>query len=235
MFADSAELYDLVYAEKDYAAEAEYVQEAVRSRVPAAATLLDVACGTGEHAARFAGAHHLRTDGIDINPTFVSIAQRKVPSGRFTVADMTHFDLGTTYDAVVCLFSSIGYTKTVANLRHAITAMARHVGQAGVLVVEPWFEPDTMEDGHVTCVSRDGPDGPVCRMSHTAIDGRISRLQFEYLVGTRGGLARRSEVHELGLFTNDEMMEAFRLAGLPHVELDVAGPTGRGLFVASRT
>ena len=234
MFSDSAALYDLIYREKDYGAEAEYVATAIHSRAPAAATLLDVACGSGEHARQLSENHGFRVDGVDLEPAFVALSQRKVPSGRFTIADMTDFDLGVTYNAVVCLFSSIGYMRTVANLRHAITAMARHLAPSGVLVVEPWFEPGALEDGHVTSVTCERPEGPVCRMTHTEIDGRISRLRFEYLIGTAAGLQRQSELHELGLFTREEMVEAFRLAGLSTVEIDATGPTGRGLYVARR-
>jgi SAM-dependent methyltransferase len=235
MFSESADLYDVLYAEKDYDAESEYVAEVIRDRASAATTLLDVACGTGEHANRFANKHGFRTTGIDIEPALVARARQKVPSATFAVADMTNFDLGITYDAVVCLFSSIGYVRTVANLRHAMIAMAHHVAPAGVMVIEPWFEPGAIENGRVTCLVRDRPDGPVCRMSHTEIDGTVSRLHFEYLLGARTGLTRLRETHELGLFTRDEMMDAFRHAGLPDVEMDITGPTGRGLYVATRT
>jgi SAM-dependent methyltransferase len=235
MFAESALLYDLIYRDKDYGAEAEYVVEAIHGRAPAAASLLDVGCGTGEHMRRFATEHGFRTDGIDVEPSLVALARQKLSSARISVADMTDFDLGRTYDAIVCLFSSIGYARTVANLRHAITAMARHLTPNGVVVLEPWFEPGAMDSGYVTCVTRESPDGPVCRMTHTEVDGRISRLRFEYLLGTRAGLQRLTEVHELGLFSREEMIEAFQQAGLSNVHMDIAGPTGRGLYTASRT
>ena len=235
MFSESARLYDLIYREKDYGAEVEYVAEVIHSRTPAATTLLDVGCGTGEHMRRFATDYGFRTDGIDIEPSLVALARQKLSAARISVADMTDFDLGRTYDAIVCLFSSIGYVRTVANLQHAITAMARHLTPDGVVVVEPWFEPGALDGGHVTCVTRDGPDGPVCRMTHTEVDGRISRLRFEYLMGTVEGLQRVSEVHELGLFSREEMIEAFQRAGLTNVHMDIAGPSGRGLYTASRT
>ncbi|MDA0329254.1 MAG: hypothetical protein O2958_09635 [Gemmatimonadetes bacterium] len=42
----------------------------------------------------------------------------------------------------------------------------------------------------------------------------ISRLEFEYLIGTERGIERRAETHRLGLFTQEQMEEAFRGAGL---------------------
>ena len=41
-------------------------------------------------------------------------------------------DLGRTFDAVVCLFSSIGYVGTEERLRAAIGSMARHAAPGGM-------------------------------------------------------------------------------------------------------
>jgi hypothetical protein len=72
----------------------------------------------------------------------------------------------------------------------------------------------------------------VTRTSRIDIDGRISRLRFDYDVSEAGGTRRFQEVHELGLFTTDELLEAFAHAGLS-AAYDAAGLVGRGLFVAT--
>ena len=234
MFDASAAYYDLFYHEKDYRTEADYVAAAIRDRLPTASTLLDVACGTAEHA-RFLVEHHgFAVDGIDIEPRLLKLARTKVPSSSFHVADMIAFDLGRSYDAVACLFSSIGYARTETNLRRAVAAMARHLAPGGVLLIEPWFEPGAMTHGLVTMLTAETPDGTkACRMSHTTLDGRTSRIRFEYLLGDEHGLRRETELHELGLFTREEMVAAFRSAGLSDIEYDEDGPSGRGMCVAT--
>ena len=111
MFSESTDLYDRFYHEKDYRAEAAYVAAVVRGHVPSAESVLDVACGTGEHARCLSYDHGFRVDGVDLDPGFVALASRKNPAGTFARADMTDFDLGRTYDAVLCLFSSINGKK----------------------------------------------------------------------------------------------------------------------------
>ena len=59
--------------------------------------------------------------------------------------NMLDFDLGRQFDVVTCLFSSIGYVKTVPNMKRAVANMSRHLKPGGVLVLEPWFTP---EDWH---------------------------------------------------------------------------------------
>lgn len=233
MFSETADLYDCFYAEKDYRAEAAYIADIIRGRMPSAESVLDVACGTGEHARILSGEHGFRVDGIDLEHRFVELAAAKNSNGAFHRADMTDFDLGRTYDAVVCLFSSIGYVHDVAALRRAITTMTRHVTAAGILVVEPWFEPGAMENGFVTVSAVNTPHGKACRMTHTSIRGRVSLLRFEYLIGTTAGVHRASETHELTLFSRTEMSAAFHAAGLT-VAYDSQGPTGRGLYVGTR-
>jgi SAM-dependent methyltransferase len=233
MFSESADYYDLIYGRfKDYRAESERLAEMIRDRVPGAKTILDVACGTGEHA------RHLRelgftVDGVDVEPRFVELARRKNPSGRVFCQDMADLDLEDSYDAVISLFSSIGYLRTEERLRTAIERMAYHAVEGGLVVVEPWFGPGEMEDGYVAMHTAEDAEVKVCRMSRTTIEAEISRLEFEYLIGRRGGLERRSEVHELGLFSRAEMERAFHDAGL-EVDYDPEGLFGRGLYLGRK-
>ena len=191
MFTETAQLYDLIYTEmKDYRDEAAKVAELVRSHLPKARRLLDVACGTGEHAKFLSQEHHFEVDGIDMEPAFVEIARRKNPSGVFECADMVDFNMEDQYDAVLCLFSSIGYVRDKTNLARAIASMLKHVAPDGLLIVEPWFEPGSMQDGRSMCVTAEGDGKTISRMSHTSLVDRISRLQFEYVIGDANGLHR---------------------------------------------
>jgi SAM-dependent methyltransferase len=233
-YSGAAHCYDLLYHGKDYRGEAAVVAGIVRARAPHARTVLDVACGTGRHAAHLAADHGFRTDGIDAEPPFVDQARARNPAGTFHCEDMRRFDLHASFDAVICLFGSIGYARDEAGLRQTIAAMARHLAPGGVLVVEPWFEPGAVQDGHVTCLTAEGPGTWLCRMSRTEVRKRVSVLHFEYLVGRPDAIEHVSERHELGLFTRGEMVEAIRAAELT-VEFDPQGLTGRGLYVACRS
>ncbi len=232
MFSASAELYDLIYSGfKDYAAETAQLAALIRQERPHAATILDVACGTGEHARRLTEQFGFGVDGLDLDPAFVQIARAKLPRGSVYEADMTSFSVARRYDVVMCLFSSIGYVRTLDNVRRTLECFRAHLADGGIMLVEPWFAPGNLQPGHITVNSGGADDVKVARMSFTEVDGRMSRLCFEYLIGRPTGIERASEVHELGLFTTDEMLECFRQAGL-EVTHDAKGPSGRGLFIA---
>jgi len=232
MFSESAELYDLIYARfKDYPAEARQVADLLGTVHARGRTILDVACGTGEHASLVAAHHGFAVDGLDLDPAFVRLARAKHPTGRFYDGDMVDFHLGRRYDAVVCLFSSIGYVRTLPQVRRALQCFREHVAEDGVVIVEPWFTPDALQPGYTNTRTVEVPGLRIVRVSHTEVDGRLSRLRFDYEIAGPEGHRRASEVHELGLFTTDEMLRSFESAGLV-AEYDSVGLCGRGLYVA---
>lgn len=230
----SADAYDLVYdgIGKDYAGEAAEVVALVRERRPEAATLLDVACGTGAHLLHLREA--FTVEGVEISAHMADRARARLPGVEVHVADMRLFDLGRRFDAVTCLFSSIGYARTPEDLQRALRSMAAHLVAGGVLVVDGWLTPEDWTDGHVDAVAAEEPGRAVARTSRSYRMGRTSVLDMTWVVTTPSGTDTFSERHELGLFTRDETRSAFAGAGLVEVlELPGAVAGQRSRWVAS--
>ncbi|MBI2708356.1 MAG: class I SAM-dependent methyltransferase [Actinobacteria bacterium] len=229
----TAALYDAIYrgVGKDYAAEAATVAQVVHERAPAAATLLDVACGTGGHL------EHLRRafacEGVEGSEHMAGIARTKLPDLPVHVADMRSLDLGRTFDAVTCLFSSVGYLLEIDDLRRGIGRMAAHVAPGGVLVIEPWLDPEAWRDGHVAAVAGHGDDLAVARVSRSHRVGRRSVLEMHYTVATRAGVDRFSEQEVLALHPAQAHRSAMVDAGLA-TSFEPEGLTGRGLWIGVR-
>jgi SAM-dependent methyltransferase len=228
MFTRSEKFYDAVYSFKDYPAEAARLHMLIQERVPGAATLLDVACGTGKHLEQLAGWY--RVEGIDLDREMLAIARTRLPGVPLHNGDMIRFDLGRRFDAVVCLFSSIGYAGTRENVGRAIATMARHLEPGGVLVVEPWFSPEAWQPGRPHMLTVDQPDLKLARMSRTGRRGDLSTLEFTYVVGTADGVDVFTESHEAVLLTDDQYRDAFAAASLA-VEHDEEALMGRGLYL----
>jgi len=229
MFSKTPRYYDKIYSFKDYQAEAQrliaLIQENLRS---GGDQLLDVACGTGHHIEYL--KEHFVVEGLDISEELLEVARQRNPGVLFHRADMIHFELGRRFDIVTCLFSSIGYVRTIENLRRAINCMAQHVMPGGVVVIEPWFTPDTWRPGTAHAQFIDEPELKIARVNTSFAEGRLSYFDLHYLIGTPEGTEHFVERHELGLFEQGEMVAALEETGL-EVSYDKEGLTGRGLYI----
>ena len=234
MFSKTAQYYDLIYSQfKDYAAEAANIADLVANTHPSARKILDVACGSGEHARLLSDVHGFEVDALDADPAFVAIAASKLGRGRVYEGDMRTFQLPYRYDVVLCLFSSIGYVQSLEAVGETLGRFKDVLAEGGVILIEPWFEPDTFFPGRFSVDVARTEEIAISRVSHSAVEGRLSRLQFEYLIGTSKGIEHLSEEHVLGLFTRAEMLRCFDEASL-RVAYDPIGLFNRGMYVARR-
>ncbi len=227
-----ARYYDKIYSFKDYRAEAEKIIRIAKERVQSGGNrLLDVACGTGRHIEYLKGSFEV--EGLDMSEEMLEIARARNPGVAFHRGDMVDFELAERFDVITCLFSAIGYTKTLDRAGRAIGCMARHLLPGGVLLIEPWLTPENWKPGTVHAIFVDEPELKIARVNTSLATGRISYFDFHYLIGTPQGTTHFVSRHELGLFTKEEMEELFVNAGLM-VEYDPDGLTGRGLFIGTR-
>lgn len=232
MFTKSAAYYDAIYAAlKDYLNEAHGVAGLLRQARPDCRRVLDVACGTGEHARFLNGAHGFEVDGIDLDPQLLHIARGKHPRGSYWQADMVDFELGRRYDAVLSLFSSIAYAGTLPRLRQTLACIRLHLAPGGVVLIEPFVEPRNIRQNETDMLTVDVGGIRVTRTARSEVIDRLFRLHLDYRFEGPSGVERASEVHELGLFTATEMMDSFGAVGLRASYQD-EGPSGRGVYVA---
>ncbi|WP_433873667.1 class I SAM-dependent methyltransferase [Saccharopolyspora sp. CA-218241] len=227
-------VYDLFYRNrgKDFAAEAEAVAEVVTARARDANALLDVACGTGEHLRALRGSF-ARVEGVEVSPDMLAIARSKLPGVPVHRADMRDFELGRRFDAVCCLFSSVGYLATVRDLDAAIARMAAHLRPGGVLVVDPWWFPDRFLDGFTSESTVNEGEQEVRRRSRSTRVGDVVRHEAHYAVADPTGTRSFAAIQWITLFTRTEYISAFARAGCAVEHLE-GFMSQRGLFVGIR-
>jgi SAM-dependent methyltransferase len=228
MFTKSFRYYDSLYAFKDYGDAASQLRKLVAKENPRAQSLLDVGCGTGKHLENL--RDHFSVEGLDLNPDLLAVARARNPDVPLHQGDMTTFDLGRRFDVITCLFSSIGYVKTVGKMRDAVRRFAEHLEPGGILVMEPWLSPEQYWVGHIASNYVNEPDLRIAWMYVQQRRGNVSVFDIHYMVATPEGVHEFTEVHEMGLFTREEYEDAFRAAGLS-VSYDPTGFFNRGLYL----
>jgi ubiquinone/menaquinone biosynthesis C-methylase UbiE len=95
--------YDEVFPHKE---GQRHVVEVLLSRLPEAARVLDVGCGTGVPTALQLVTAGCEVTGIDISPVMIDLARRNVPQATFMRRDALTVDASLgRFDAVVAFFS----------------------------------------------------------------------------------------------------------------------------------
>jgi len=237
-YTRSPEVYDLVYGAgigKDYSAEARRLDEIIRGANPDAQTLLDVGCGTGLHLQQMV-ARGYTVEGVDLSPAMVAVASDRLTGVAVTVADMRTLNLGRRFDAVTCLFSTIGYLLDPSEMREAFAAMAAHLNPGGVLIVDGWIRPEDWRPREIPQVeSVENDQMRVVRINRSWRDGDITRLDMHHLVATRDSVEYFVEHHDVALMSTADYVAAARAASLEvSVERDYLPDRDRIIGTRSR-
>jgi ubiquinone/menaquinone biosynthesis C-methylase UbiE len=229
MYSQSAAVYDALSRHKDYGAAAATLSRILLDLVGPGASLLDVACGTGRHLERL--REHFQVAGLDQSEDMLRVARQRCPGIDLHVGDMRTFSLDGQFDAITCLFGSIAYATTLADLAHSLRNVVRHLKPGGALVIEPWLAPERFISGRLVFDTIDDPDLKVARVYVTRDEqGRVAVYDMQYLVATTEGVRHFTEVERLGLFTHEEYLHVLRDAGVS-VRQSTGDLFGYGLFV----
>lgn len=229
MYTKTAQFYDALYHFKDYAAEAAKLHSIIERLNANAKTLLDIACGTGQHLEYLQNTYQV--EGLELSDGLLEVARARCPEVLFHPGNMMDFELGYSFDVVTCLFSSIAYVKTIENVEKAIACMAQHLKPEGIMIVEPWISPEQYWKDKIVANFVEEPDLKIAWMYAHEMEGSMSVANIHYLVGTPQGVDHFTERHEMGLFTHEQYLGAFEKAGLD-VDYDASGLFGRGMYVA---
>ena len=234
LYGELAKYYDLIYSFKDYKKESARIKALIsKYKRSKGKELLDVACGTGHHLTYL--KDEFCCTGVDKSKTVLEIARRNNEGIVFEDADMITLDLGKTFDVITCLFSSIGYVKTLSKLKKTSRNFAKHLKKGGVVLIEPWFTKSAYIPGSPHMETYDGQDIKIARLSVPRAQGDMSIIDMHYLVAERGkDIKYFVDRHELGLFEVDQTLNILEEAGL-HSKFLKHGLVGkRGMFVGTK-
>lgn len=249
IFAGYAEYYDLLYRDKAYRAEAEYVAELVGRFAPKRKgphKLLDLACGTGRHANELARLG-FRIDGSDASPDMIRRARfGATHPGRFHEHSFQEADrIGGKYDAVLSMFSAIDYLVDHDDLVRTLRNIHGLLRRGGIFVFDYWNGNAVIRDhSPVRILRKKDGEREILRYSRTEIDllSQLATVDFTFLCmeGDRK-LAEFEERHVIRYFHFNEMENYLRQGGFeivyraPFLELDRAvDPYGWNVSIVAK-
>ena len=172
VFNEYAQYYDLLYKDKDYAIEADYVAGLIGRFHPHANSILELGAGTGIHA-RLLAEKGFSIHGIERSPEMLNRARKLAEIHKqehlastlnFSKGDIRTVRLNQSFDAVIALFHVISYQTTNEDVTAAFETARHHLNPGGVFIFDIWY-------------------GPAVLTQHPSV--RIKRVADEHLKITR--------------------------------------------------
>lgn len=219
IFNNYALYYNLLYRDKDYAGEADYIDRLIREHKPGARTVLDMGCGTGRHA-RLLAQKGYQVHGVDMSEGMLASAKEKADGEHlvFSHGDIRSVRLGKKFDAVVSLFHVISYQTGNADLCKAFTTAYEHLNPAGIFIFDCWYGPAVLTDRPVVRIKRlEDENLEVTRLAEPVMHAGENIVDVNYQVFIKnkitGNVEELKETHRMRYLFKPEINMILTQAG----------------------
>jgi SAM-dependent methyltransferase len=220
---DYAKVYDAIYRSKDYGGEVDLIEQIlVKHGLVGPRRLLDLGCGTGGHALLLAQRGHFVV-GVDRSPEMLAQARGKAlaASGisvEFHQADIRKFNLGRRFDAVIMMFTVLGYQLSDIDLMAALAMVRQHLEPSGLFVFDVWHGPAVLtERPSERQIGVEYGSTRISRKASATLDNtrHLCRVTFDLERLDGDGRAERwREEHVVRYYFYDELESALRQSRL---------------------
>ena len=134
-----SQYYDLLYFDKDYQAETEYLTSLFERYGLNGRNLVEFGSGTGIHGSLLAERGY-SVVGVERSIEMVASAQ-KMRGLKSIQGDICTIELGQKFDAVLSIFHVVSYLTTNDNLQAVFQNAAKHLDVGGLFVFDFWYSP----------------------------------------------------------------------------------------------
>lgn len=151
IFSEYSKYYDLLYQDKDYAAEVEYLNWLIQENSAKAKTILNLGCGSGRHDFLLAEKGYNVT-GVDLSEEMIAVANKNSKGCQvehkpeFFLGDIRTKRLNRHYDVVTALFHVMSYQVTNDDLDKAFETAYEHLQPRGIFIFDCWYGPGVITD-----------------------------------------------------------------------------------------
>lgn len=235
VFGDYARYYNVLYQDKDYAGETDFVLSCLKRYSSLPRTLLDLGCGTGRHALEMS-RRSVAVTGVDMSTTMLDMGRQMLgtapplpgntPLPCLLEGDARTIRLDAQFDAVTSLFHVMSYQNTEEDALAVLETARCHLKPGGCFLFDFWYGPGVLTDPPTerdrvmeddkTLVRRHAH--PVHRVNDNIVEVHYSIDLVDKLTANQTSL---SEVHMMRYWFMPELRYLARLSGF-HVRAEGA-------------
>ncbi|GGG96956.1 class I SAM-dependent DNA methyltransferase [Pedobacter zeae] len=211
-FKHYSQYYDLLYKDKDYQSETDYLTFLISSYLPTAKNIIELGSGTGKHAKLLAEKGY-EVLGLERSSEMVEIANRTVNEGvSFKIADVSNFEQEQSFDVALSIFHVISYLTENEDLINTFNQVKKHLNTDGLFIFDVWHSPAVHAQIPEKRVKRlKNSDVEIIRYATPVIDAERNIVEVNYLIEARN-------LHN-GQISTVEEKHPMRHFGKPEIEL----------------
>ncbi len=146
VFNKYSELYDLIYFDKDYSKETDYIINIIQQYNPGTREILEYGSGTGIHGSLLVEKGY-KVTGVELSKTMMEKAQnlilRKGLTAKFKLYndDISILKIEKKFDVAISLFHVISYLTENGPLDRTFQNASYHLESGGLFIFDIWYAP----------------------------------------------------------------------------------------------
>jgi len=203
VFGPYSRYYDLLYGDKDYLAEAKYIDNLISQYHSGARTVLDLGCGTGRHAGELVKLGY-QVHGVDFSKEMLEKAKLIDGGGnlRFSQGDIRKIRLNKKFDVVTALFHVISYQTANQDILSTFTTAYEHLNDGGIFLFDCWYGPAVLTERPEVRVKRlKNEHTEITRIAEPVMYENENRVDVNYHIFVReletGSVEEIKETHSM--------------------------------------
>ncbi|PLY08715.1 MAG: SAM-dependent methyltransferase [Arcobacter sp.] len=208
-----SQYYDLLYSDKDYEKEVDYVEDLIKSNFPQAKTILDMGCGTGKHAELFCNKGYT-IHGIDLSEDMLKVAKKRAQGKRdrltFSQSKIQDLNLNKKFDVIISLFHVMSYQNSNEEVTKAFEVAKNHLNTNGIFIFDFWYGPAVLTDLPTTRIKRlENENINVTRIAEPTLECQKNLVNVSYNIFIENKLSKniiqKNELHKIRYFFDTEL------------------------------
>jgi cyclopropane fatty-acyl-phospholipid synthase-like methyltransferase len=208
VFDSYSHYYDLLYNDKNYVAEVNYIDALLKEHGLSGNKLLEFGSGTGKHG-RLLAERGYDITGIELSESMVQKAKQS-EGFKSQQGDIRKVNLGRNFDAVIALFHVVSYQTLIEDVVSVFQRATEHLESGGIFVFDVWYSPavyNLKPETRVKHIANDMVE--VTRIAEPTIFTNENRVDVNYTVFVKSKVENNfqsfSETHPMRHFSITEI------------------------------
>lgn len=222
-FQDYSKYYDLLYKDKNYKEESNYVLQKLKSINPNVHSVLELGCGSGNHA-QYLCSNGLVVTGIERSEDMIAEALKKNITDFSPIhGDISNYKVEKKFDAAISLFHVISYLNNNEDLISCFKNTYDHLNSGGIFLFDIWYTPAVLTQRPETRVRKlEDESVRITRIAQSTLNHELNvvNVNFEVIIENKKSntISTLQENHPMRHFSANEIDLLAKLTGFEVLE-----------------